>query len=51
MVLASDDPGRFSQDHGIDFLVSIAELVSACLLGGALSRPVKLKRVKGDADG
>jgi uncharacterized protein len=51
MVLASDDPGRFSQDHGIDFLVSIAELVSACLLGGALTRTVKLKRVKGDADG
>ena len=51
MVLASDDPGRFSQDHGIDFLVSIAELVSACLLGGALRRPVRLKKVKGDADG
>lgn len=51
MVLASDDAGRFSQDHGIDFLVSIAELVSACILGGALSRQVKPKKVKDDAAG
>lgn len=51
MVLASDDAGRFSQDHGIDFLVSIAELVSACILGGTLSRQVKLKKVKDDAAG
>ncbi|MEK9812186.1 MAG: DUF484 family protein [Bordetella sp.] len=51
LVLASDDAGRFSQDHGIDFLVSIAELVSASLLGGTLTRPVKLKKVKDNAVG
>jgi hypothetical protein len=49
--LASDDAGRFSQDHGIDFLLSIAEIVSACLLGGPRSSPVKRKKVKGDTQG
>jgi uncharacterized protein YigA (DUF484 family) len=51
LVLASDDAGRFSQDHGIDFLLSIAEIVSACLLVGPRSSRVKRKKVKGDTQG
>lgn len=33
LVLASADPGRFSQDHGVELLASLAELASAALLG------------------
>ena len=33
LVLASADPGRFSQDHGVELLASLAELTSAALLG------------------
>lgn len=33
LVLASADPGRFSQDHGVDLLSSLSELTSAALLG------------------
>jgi uncharacterized protein YigA (DUF484 family) len=33
LVLASADPGRFSQDHGVDLLATLSELASAALLG------------------
>ena len=41
LVLASADPGRFSQDHGVDLLNTLAELTSASLLGltPAATRP------------
>lgn len=37
LVLASADPGRFSQDHGVELLSSLSELASAALLGLPLS--------------
>lgn len=39
LVLASADPGRFSQDHGVDLLNTLAELTSASLLGLTLATP------------
>lgn len=33
LVLASPDPSRFTQDHDVDFLITLSELASAALLG------------------